>query len=375
MKTLALAGFSMQVPDEWDLAAIKMDREETLLSIQDLKSVRLEIRWQDVGWKKAKEESRKTGKQLTKKLLDPDEAIEVFHKKLKKNNKALDFEGETEKIKVDGHTGVASSWTDGSHEGYDVMWYCGVTDRYYYLTYMKTDPDESFEAFSKLLSGINCHAIFENVKWQYLGLNLSIPRGMSLLDQRAEVGKITLFFRGYWPLPSSRRRVMSFLRPPPMPQSRALIISRWNLLRLKDNDIAAWSIKEATSLIKRYIGNPHAMEKPEKAMVNGHDALRMIYSVKMGLLRPRRRYFSIYAWECPPSSSAYLLVNELPEKASAAGLGSAPEPPPYVSCHGSQDLNGSEEPDSNAEEARRRPRGRRGDGEMLTSPSPASRPL
>ncbi|MGC8615355.1 MAG: hypothetical protein ACP5UU_06085, partial [Thermoprotei archaeon] len=76
MKPLAFAGFQMSVPDDWEVSTIEARNDEFAITVQGLQSPTLEVRWQEVGLKKAKEDAKRRGKPVSKKLMGPDEVME-----------------------------------------------------------------------------------------------------------------------------------------------------------------------------------------------------------------------------------------------------------------------------------------------------------
>jgi len=322
------------LPSDWEVSAIRMSNQEVVLGIQDLEKARLEIRWQEAGWKKAKDEARKTGRPLTKRLLEPEEVAENYHKQLKKKAKGMDFEEGVAEEKVDGHQAYVSKWYDETGKGYEAIWYCGVSDRYYYLRYA---DGEDYSAFKSLLATVTCHTSLNTLKWQYLGLNLELPRDYALDSQKAEVGKLTLVFLGHWPLPNRKKSSLSWLRPPPLPQVRKLILSRWNAIRFGNAQLDSWTKDESEKLIKKYIGSTRVEMGPMGLEVNGHAGKFVLFSIGGGLLRKPSAYLASYGWFCDASNSAFLLVTPLPMgvnwKEKIRLENAPPSPPEYVKCH------------------------------------------
>jgi len=344
-KTLAFGGFSVSIPKDWELSGIRLENEETVLTVQDLKSGRLEVRWRDAGWKKAKEEARRTGKPLNKTLMEPEEVSQKFHETMKKKNKGLEIDENTTKTKVDSHKAIVSSWSDENGTGYDAIWYCGVSDRYYYLRYVNSEGEKNI--FEDILNSISCHSSLPYTKWQYLDLNLELPRDYSLLTQKAVVGSIIAVFRGRWGTQTKKRGVVSYFRPPPLPPPRRLIVGRWNLIKLGKIEQGKWFRKESESLMGKYVGKGKLEFKQAAITINGHPGFFSLYSVGGGILRHPSAYYAAYAWTCEESNSLYILINPLePGTDWKKQITSPLEPPNYVQCHEIQ-----EQPAENKAEA------------------------
>jgi len=329
-KPFSFAGFSAQIPSDWDVSTIKIEEDETVIGIRDLVKGRLEVTWQSAGWKKVKEEARKKNRSPEKKLLDPESVAKNYHEKAMKKVKGLVFLDEVRKEKVNGHAAVISEWTQGDEEGYEAIWYCGVSDRYYYLRYVDGDNSDTFE---QILKSVVCHSSLSYTKWQYLGLDLRLPNDYHITEQKAEVGKITVVFTGHWPERQRKKGAISWLRPQPLPEPRRFIVTRWNMIRYGNNELKSWCQNQAVSLIKKYVGESRKVSEGN-AVVNGHQAVFQVYSIGGGLLRKPSGYSVVYAWICPQSKSAYLAVNplvqgaklDIPEEQIAKGMD-------YVRCH------------------------------------------
>ncbi len=331
VKPFSFAGFSMSIPREWDVSTIKITKEGTTIGIQDLERGRLEINWQVAGWKKAKDQARRTRKPLDKKLLEPEEVAEKYHRDVRKKLKDLEYDDEMTQDKVDGHRAVISRWEEAGQTGYEAIWYCGVSDRYYYLRYVDGQGPELFKA---LLGSVVCHSSLPTVKWQYLGLDLELPKDYTIDEQKAEVGKLTVVFYGHWELPGRKRSLASWLRPPPLPPPRVLVVSRWNLLRYGNSKLEDWTEEQATSLIKKYVGSCRKEPREGEVQVNGHRAWFTVFSHGGGLIKKPSIYFSVYGWVCDASETAYILINPLPLGERWGDLAGEPIPPPdYVHCH------------------------------------------
>lgn len=331
-KILAFGGFSASIPGDWELSGIRLENEETVLTVQDLKSGRLEVRWRNAGWKKAKEEARRTGKSLNKTLMEPEEVSQKFHEVMRKKNKGLEVDENINKTKVDGHKAVISSWNDENGTGYDAIWYCGVSDRYYYLRYVNAEKEKN--TFENILNSISCHSSLSYTKWQYLDLNLELPRDYYLLTQKAVVGSIVAVFRGRWATQTKKRGVTSYFRPPPLPPPRRLIVGRWNLIKLGKIDQSKWIKKESEGLMSKYVGKGRLEFKQGDTSINGHPGLFSMYSVGGGMLRHPSAYYAVYGWACEQSGSLYILINPLdPDKDWKKLVNSPIEPPNYVKCH------------------------------------------
>ncbi len=332
VKNFSFGGFSVDIPRDWEVSVIRITNDETVLGIQDLEKGRLEVRWQEAKWKKTKEEARARGKPLTKKLLEPEEVATNYHRELKKKVKSIEFDEAVAHEKIGGHTSVISKWYDAESKGYDAVWYCGTSDRYYYIRY--TDGDD-YGAFKSLINSISCHTSLTMLRWRYLGLDLQLPRDYRLDVQKAEVGKLTAVFIGRWETEQKKKAALSWLRPPPLPMPRKLIVEKLNLVRFGGSDLASWTAQEAAALIGKYVGSARLRLGPTSTKVNDHDGFFALLSVGGGFMRGMPQYFSAYGWKCPPTNSLYMLIVPLPLKtdwqAKSDNLLAAPD---YVSCHG-----------------------------------------
>ncbi|MFQ1020745.1 hypothetical protein [Tardisphaera saccharovorans] len=331
LKNLSFGGFSVDIPSEWEVSAIRISNNETVLGIQDLEKARLEVRWQEANWKKTKEEARARGKALTKKLLEPEEVAENYHKEIKKKIKDMEFDEGISHERIGGHSAVISKWYGGGLRGYDAIWYCGTSDRYYYLRY--TDGDD-YGAFKSILSSVSCHSSLSTLTWRYLGLDLQLPRDYRLDVQKAEVGRLIAVFLGHWEIEGKKRGTLSWLRPPPLPPVRKLIIEKVNLIRFGNSDLASWTAQEAATLTGKYVGSARVRFGPVEVNVNGHEGYLVLLSVGGGLLRGMPQYLSAYGWKCAQSSSAYVLVVPLSLREDwRKKVNDLTSPPNYVRCH------------------------------------------
>jgi len=326
-KPISYAGFSVLVPTDWDVGAIRLEQGMTMLGIQDAEKNRIEVRWEKAGLKKARQEARRKGKPMEKRLLRPDEVSEKFHQEAKKKIKGLDVQEGVAEEKIGGHTAAISSWSDSQGSGYDAVWFCGNTDRYYYLHFVGAE-----EQFKSIIKGITCHTSLPYYRWQYLGLNLSLPKDFELVSQKAEVGRLIAVFRGYWE-PQKKKGPSSFLRPAPLPEPRRLLVERYNLTRLSDADPAPWARKEINSLGHKYLGGIKFEKREEDQAVNGHRASALLFSQGGGLFRKPSAFYLACSWTCPESNSAYLLVVPLKPHHDYRQDEKLPTCPQYVSCH------------------------------------------
>jgi len=308
-----------------------MSDNETTIGISDLVKVRLEIHWQEAKWKQLKKEAKLKGKPLNKDLLTPEEVAESYHESVRKKDKNADFDEQLKRETVEGHPAVTDKWYWGSSTGYEAIWYCGVSDRYYMLRYA---DGEDYASFKSLLSTVVCHSSLVMLRWRYLGLDLQLPRDYYPYRQKAEVGKLSIVFVGQWKPEQKARRTLSWIRPPPLPHPRRLIVERVNTIRMGNLDVKSWMVEDSYNLMRKYVGNPKIRYGPKGVKVNGHDGYYALLSVGGGLFGHSKSYYSLYGWSCPQTSSAYILINPLPPGKDWYKETKGPQDPPdYVTCH------------------------------------------
>lgn len=180
----AWEGVLVEVPSQWDIAAISGERKRGYLRIDDQDAMpRVELKWQQ-----------------SQGFVNIEEVIESYLKDLQKNRSEDGAE-----IEVDRDASVVSrremrkrdltcfAWSGGV-SGYGAAWYCEDCQRVMVVQVMSR-PDEDGRALaSSIIGSIEDHPHEGWVTWSTYGLQLQTPERFELREQKLMAGLIQLKF-------------------------------------------------------------------------------------------------------------------------------------------------------------------------------------
>lgn len=233
----AWEGVLVEVPAEWDIAAISGNRKQGYLRIDDEEKMpRVELKWQ--------EESG---------FVDIEGVVDGYLKDLQKKKK-----NEPE-IEVDRDTSVVSkrqmgkqdlncfSWS-GEVNGYGAAWYCPDCERVIVIQVM-AKPEENGEALaSAVIANVQDHPREGWVTWSTYGLQMQTPERFELSEQKLMAGLIQLQFES---------------------QGEEIVAGRWGManVALSNSSLEKWAKKE----VRQY--HKGVRLSYEETQFRGHEAV------------------------------------------------------------------------------------------------------
>lgn len=285
----AWEGVLVEVPSQWDIAAISGERKKGYLRIDDQEAMpRVELKWQQ-----------------SRGFVNIEEVIDGYLKDLQKKRK-----GEESEIEVDRDASVVSkremrkrdltcfAWR-GEVSGYGAAWYCEDCERIIVVQVM-TRPEENGRALaSSIIRSIRDHPDEGWVTWSTYGLQLQTPERFDLREQKLMAGLIQLKFEN---------------------KGEEIVAGRWGManVALGAGTLESWAAKEIRQFHRgvkleyeegEFRGHP-------AVFVSGYFAnpLKHIQSFIMHVMgKPYPEAVKGWVWHCEEENRLYYLGTLLDE--------------------------------------------------------------
>lgn len=295
-KLLGWQGFSLRVPDDWDLTGFSGSYDEGYLRVDDGEEQGLELKW-TIQPKK------------TKKPLDIEVRGESYLASLARaaKKKRLAFESELTAlprgVERSERTGFGFKWT-GDKKAFGALWHCRETRR---VVIAQVVGDRSGR---KGLAGIaeSILASLENKDaesgwrvWSLYDLQLELPSRFQLASQQL---------------------MNVYLRLSLADGTERVSVEQWAVANVarKGAYLDSWLEANARGELSQ------VRYSAEEARVAGHDAVAMQGGLAFGQpwaqalrevlsLRVPATHFSARAWHCEPSNKIYLVQSLRPFRA------------------------------------------------------------
>ncbi|WP_309696160.1 hypothetical protein [Armatimonas sp.] len=296
-KLLGWQGFTLRVPDDWDLTGFSGSYDEGYLRVDDGEEQGLELKWA-------------TEPKKTKKPLDIEVRAESYLASLGRaaKKKRLAFDSELipvpRGVQRPGREGFGFKWT-GDKKAFGALWHCKETRR---VVIAQVVGDRSGR---KGLAGVSegILASIENKDaepgwrfWSLYDLQVELPSRFKLASQQL----MNVYLR--LSLADGMERVS---------------VEQWAVANVarKDAYLDAWLEQNARGELAQ------VRYQADEASVCGHEAVAMQGSLAFGApwvqafrellsLRVPATRFSARAWHCEPSNKIYLLQSLRPFRAS-----------------------------------------------------------
>jgi len=214
-------GVVVEVPREWDIAAISGDRKQGYLRIDDQENMpRVEVKWQEA-----------TG------FADIEGVVDRYLTDLNKKRK----KGEPE-IEVDRRCPVVSkrrmrkrdltcfAWK-GEVEGYGAGWYCEECKRVMVVQVMAKPDEDGLGLAGAIIGEMQDHPSGGWITWSTYGLTMQTPERFDLAGQKLMAGLIQFQFED---------------------RGETLAGARWGManVALRDRSLEAWARREVAPFHK-----------------------------------------------------------------------------------------------------------------------------
>lgn len=285
----AWEGVLVEVPAQWDIAAISGERKKGYLRIDDQEAMpRVEIKWQQ-----------------SKGFVNVGEVIENYLKDLGKKKSP----GEAE-LDVNRNASVVSnrqmkkrdltcfSW-QGEISGYGAGWYCPECERVVVVQVMARAEEDGKALAAAIISSVRDHPEDGWVTWSTYGLYVETPERFDLSDQKLMAGLIELRFTD---------------------KGEEIVAARWGManVALGDGGLTQWAARELRQFHK---GVKLAFEETEfrghpGVLVSGVFAnpLKHIQSFLMHVMgKPYPETVSGWAWLSEDENRLYYIGTLLDE--------------------------------------------------------------
>lgn len=289
-KTIGWQGFTLKVPESWDLTGFSGDEQSGYLRVDDSEEQGIEVKW---GTESAKAKSEPDPKDRRDTYFGTLEQT-AKKKKLPLQTKAVDAPRNVQRPE---RSATGFSWT-GDRKAVGAVWYCRTCRRVVIAQVLgDTDGRGLTRLAETILGSLNCHSDDPDWwTWSLYDLNTKIPSTYTLLSQQ--------LMNVYLRLTFAHR------------ESRAarLSIEQWSLANVarKGEFLDTWLSLNTKAEMRdaRYVA--------DEQQVHGHDALAlfggpqfgnpMVNVVKQVLQfhRPATK-FSALGWECEPSNKVFLV--------------------------------------------------------------------
>ena len=183
----AWEGILVEVPPDWDIAAISGERKKGYLRIDDQESMpRVEIKWQESkGFVNIEEVIDKYLTDLQKKRSDKESEIDVDRDASVVSRREMEKKGKRDLN--------CFAWSSDI-SGYGAAWYCQDCERIVVIQVM-AKPEENGKALAAGVIGkVWDHPRDGWVTWSTYGLQMQTPERFQLNEQRLMAGLIELKF-------------------------------------------------------------------------------------------------------------------------------------------------------------------------------------
>lgn len=289
-KIIGWQGFTVEVPERWDLTGFSGDETDGYLRIDDSAEQGIEIKWG-------------TESEKSKTEPDPEVRRESYFDTLEKAAKKKKLPLATKEVNAPKHalrddrnvTGF--SWT-GDRKAIGVVWYCRTCRRVVIVQVLGDTTGRGLTARAeRLLDGIACHSADPEWRtWALYDLHTQIPADYRLESQQL----MNVYLRLTFAHRHSRAARLS--------------VEQWSLANVarKGEFLDVWLSLNT----KAEMGS--ARYAADEGSVNEHDALLLSGGPRFGnpwmeVVKQALRFerpatkFSAVAWECEPSNKVYLV--------------------------------------------------------------------
>ncbi|GAB4452575.1 MAG: hypothetical protein OHK0029_03740 [Armatimonadaceae bacterium] len=289
-KTVGWQGFTMTVPETWDLTGFSGTETEGYLRVDDSEEQGIEIKW-------ATESAR--AKQEPDPVLRRETYFGTLEKTARKKKLPLTVK-EIESpafVEREDRNAVGFQWT-GDRKAIGAVWYCRTCRRVVIAQVIGDTTGRGLTATAeKLLRSVQCHS--EDPEWQVWALYdlyTEVPTSYTLLSQQ--------LMNVYLRLTFAHRES----------KAARLSIEQWALANVarKDEFLDVWLSLNSKAEMRE------ARYEAEESTVQEHPALHLVGGPAIGMpmvqvarqvtrfQRPATK-FSALAWECEPSNKVYLI--------------------------------------------------------------------
>jgi hypothetical protein len=268
-------GLRVQVPADWDIAAISGDWTAGYLRIDDREATRAEIKWaqSQVNTSKALDTYLRQLKKKTRGRVEIERGVKVVSKRSQPDKSLSGF-----------------SWQSEQGRARGVIWRCRHCGRTVIAQVMGRG-DENVEALARdVLTTLQDHPVEGVATWAAYGLVVQIPGDFRLESQRLMAAYIEMVFAE---------------------RKRRLRVTRWGMasLQLAEASLSDW-------LAYQYRTRRDIVWKAEPVEIRGHQGLLLDGHVRRrfhgtrrlleGLVRWRRPVaFQGQVWHCPESERVF----------------------------------------------------------------------
>ncbi len=180
----AWQGVLLNVPEEWDIAAISGDRKQGYMRLDDQENMpRVEVKWQEAGG-----------------FVDIEDVVDGYLKDLQKERNSDEGEIETDRDcrvvskRQMGKTDLNCFAWRGEVEGYGAAWYCEECERVMIIQVMATLDEKGQKLAGEVIGRMEDHPREGWITWSTYGLQMEVPERFEISDQKLMAGLIELHF-------------------------------------------------------------------------------------------------------------------------------------------------------------------------------------
>jgi hypothetical protein len=327
-KIVGWQGFTVDVPETWDLTGFSGDENDGYLRIDDSAEQGVELKW-GTHSEKAKDEP------------DPEVRRESYFDTLAKTAKKKKLPLATKEAddpryaRRDDRLVTGFSWT-GDRKAVGAVWYCRTCRRVVIAQVLGDTAGRGLTATAeRILNGVSCHGDDPAWRtWALYDLHTRIPAEYRLESQQ--------LMNVYLRLTFAHR------------QSRAarLSVEQWSLANVarKDEFLDVWLSLNTKAELR------NAAYSAEEGTANGHDALLLSGGPRVGgpwveVVKQALRFerpatkFTAVAWECEASNKVYLVQAMRPGRVTDPVAGVAER----TRCHATAGVGAEQEVGPEAE--------------------------
>ncbi|MGI5820246.1 MAG: hypothetical protein ACOX9R_19340 [Armatimonadota bacterium] len=233
-------GVVLQVPADWDIAAISGDRNQGYMRLDDVENMpRVEIKWQQ-----------------SKGFVDIKGVVDNYLKDLQKKRKKGDAE-----IETDRDCSVVSrrqmrkadlncfAW-QGHFHGFGAAWYCEDCQRVMVIQVMARPEEKGEQLAREVISRVEDHPREGWIVWSTYGLQMEVPERFDMSSQKLMAGLIELHFAE---------------------RGEEIVGARWGManVALRNRTLKQWAVSEISAFHKKI------KLDFEETIFRGHPALKV----------------------------------------------------------------------------------------------------
>ena len=290
VKTIGWQGFTLDVPDAWDLTGFSGDETDGYLRIDDSEEQGVEVKW---GTESAKAKSEP----------DPSARLESFFGTLEKTAKKRKLPLTTKEtdapktVRQPERNAQGFQWV-GDRKAVGAIWYCRTCRRVVIAQVLGNTSGHGLTGRAETILGtLQCHSADPEWRtWALYDLHTEVPSSYRLESQQL----MNVYLRLTFAHRDSRAARLS--------------VEQWSVANVarKDEYLDTWlSLNTKAEMA-------HAQYAADEDTINGHPALALTGSPKFGtpwveVVKQALRFerpatkFSAIAWECEPSNKVYLV--------------------------------------------------------------------